>query len=273
MPFAAVRDLQVHYAIRGSGPRLLGIGATGWVLGQAPSILDMPFARHFEVLAYDQRGFGQTVSPDTPCSMADYAADASALLDALGWDRCAVVGISFGGMVAQELALRHPHRVERLVLACTSSGGAGGASYPLHQLADLPPAEHARRFLLLSDKRRLEMVETAMFQGMLAQMQARLMEGLYHPSRGAGARRQLAARASHDTFSRLQQLRMPVYICGGRHDDIAPPANLDAMQRQIPGALLEFFEGGHTFHEQDPSAPQRMLEFLQGKPERKARTT
>lgn len=265
MPFAAVRDLQVHYAIRGSGPRLLGIGGTGWVLGQAPDIQEMPFARQFEVLAYEQRGFGQTISPDTPCSMTDYANDANALLDALGWDRCAVVGFSFGGMVAQELALRYPQRVERLVLACTSSGGAGGASYPLHQIADLPPAEYAQRFLLLSDKRRKEMTDTATFQGMVEQMQARLLDGLHHPLRGVGARRQLVARAGHDTYSRLHQLRMPVYLCGGRYDDIAAPANLLAMQQQIPGALLEFFEGGHTFYDQDPRAQQRMLEFLQGR--------
>lgn len=265
MPFTAVRDLQMHYAISGSGPRLLGIGATYWVLGQSPGFHEMPFARQFEVLAYDPRGFGQTAAPDTPCSMADYAADANALLDALGWERCAVVGISFGGMVAQELALRYPQRVERLVLACTSSGGAGGSSFPLHQLAELPPAEHALRFLLLSDKRRREMVETTTFQGMVEQTRARLMEGLHHPLRGAGARRQLAARASHDSFSRLHTLRMPVYMCGGRHDDIAPPENLVAMQRQIPGALLELFEGGHTFYDQDPCAQQRMLEFLQGR--------
>ncbi|MEK7736333.1 MAG: alpha/beta hydrolase [Pseudomonadota bacterium] len=268
MPCAAVRDLQMHYAIRGSGPRLLGIGATGWVLGRSPGILEMPLAGQFEVLAYDPRGFGQTVSPDTPCSMADYAADANALLDALGWERCAVVGISFGGMVAQELALRYPQRVERLVLACTSSGGAGGASYPLHQLADLPPAEHARRFLLLSDRRRNEMVDATTFQSMVEQMQSRLLDGLHHPLRGAGARRQLAARAGHDTYSRLHALRLPVYLCGGRYDDIAPPANLDAMREQIPGALLELFEGGHTFYDQDPNFQQRILEFLQARLDR-----
>ena len=264
MPSAAVRDLEIHYAIRGDGPRLLGIGATGWVLGQAPGFLDMPFLEQFEILAYDQRGFGQTIAPDKPCSMADYAEDANALLDAQGWERCAVMGISFGGMVAQELALRYPQRVERLVLACTSSGGAGGASYPLHQIAALPPAEYALRFLLLSDNRRREMLGTAEFQGMVEQMQARLKESLHHPQRGAGARRQLAARAGHDTFSRLPQLRMPVQICGGRYDDIAAPANLEAMRQQIPGALLEFFEGGHTFYDQDPRARQRILDFLLG---------
>ena len=75
--------------------------------------------------------------------MADYAADALALLDHVGWDRARVVGVSFGGMVAQELAVTAPERVERLALLCTSPGGAGGASYPLHELAALPEAERA----------------------------------------------------------------------------------------------------------------------------------
>ncbi len=70
--------------------------------------------------------------------MADYAADALALLDAVGWDTCRVVGVSFGGMVAQELAVTAPERVERLALCCTSPGGVGGASYPLQELAALP---------------------------------------------------------------------------------------------------------------------------------------
>ena len=65
--------------------------------------------------------------------MADYAMDANSLLEAVGWDRCCVMGISFGGMVVQEFALRYQHRIKRLVLACTSSGGAGGDSYPLHE--------------------------------------------------------------------------------------------------------------------------------------------
>ena len=125
MPFAVVRDLQMYYEIRGTGPRLLCISGTGGDLRRSPTIFDMFPALHFEILAYDQRGLGQTSRPDMPYTMADYADDANALLDAMGWERCLVVGISFGGMVAQEFALRYPHRVERLVLASTSSGVSG----------------------------------------------------------------------------------------------------------------------------------------------------
>jgi 3-oxoadipate enol-lactonase len=154
MPFVTVRDLRMYYEIRGTGPRLLSFSGTGGDLRRSPNIFEMPIARHFETLGYDQRGLGQTSRPNVPYSMADYADDANALLDVVGWERCRVMGFSFGGMVAQEFALRYPHRVERLVLACTSSGGIGGASYPLHELAPLPVEDRARRILQLSDTRK-----------------------------------------------------------------------------------------------------------------------
>src|SRR4030067_2326169 len=145
MPFITVRDLKMYYEIRGKGKHLLVISGTGGDLRRSPNIFEMPVAQHFEILAYDQRGLGQTAKPDIPYTMVDYADDANALLDALGWDHCLLMGISFGGMVAQEFALRYPQRVERLVLACTSSGGAGGGSFLLHELAELPIEKYVRR--------------------------------------------------------------------------------------------------------------------------------
>jgi 3-oxoadipate enol-lactonase len=267
MAFITVRDLQLYYEIRGKGPRLLVISGTGGDLRRSPTIFEMPIARRFEILAYDQRGLGQTSKPDIPYTMVDYADDANALLDALGWDRCLVMGVSFGGMVAQEFALRYPHRVIRLVLACTSSGGAGGASYPLHELAHLTCEEYAQKILYLSDLRRDAVWQAAnptQFQLLLDQTLAGLQVGSDEAGRESGAQRQLEARALHDTYKRLPTLKMPVYICGGRYDGIATPANLEAMQRQIPGSGLELFEGGHLFFIQDPRAFERIVAFLQG---------
>lgn len=267
MPFAVVRDLQMYYEIRGTGPRLLCISGTGGDLRRSPPVFDMFPAQHFEILAYDQRGLGQTSRPDMPYTMADYADDANALLDAMGWERCLVVGISFGGMVAQEFALRYPHRVERLVLASTSSGGAGGASYPLHEVTNLPIEDNIRRALSLSDTRRdaaWQAANPTQFQTMFDQTLAGLRVGADEPGRQSGARRQLEARAHHDTYERLLTLRMPVYICGGRYDGIVTAANFEAMQKQIPGARLELFDGGHLFFIQDPRAVERIGAFLLG---------
>ena len=250
---------------------MLVISGTGGDLRRSPSIFETSLAQRFEILAYDQRGLGQTSRPDTLYTMADYADDANALLDAVGWNRNSVMGISFGGMVAQEFALRYPFRVERLVLVSASSGGGGGASYPLHELADLSVEEYARRILYLSDTRRDAAWQTAhpdQFQGLLDQTLAGLQVGAGEPDRQVGARRQLEARMVHDTFERLPALNMPVYLCGGVYDGIATPANLEAMQKQIPGARLELFEGGHLFFMQDPRAFDRIAAFLEGNPGR-----
>ena len=154
MPRLKVNAVELYYEIAGTGPRLLFISGTGSDLRNQPNVFDSPLARHFEILAYDQRGLGQSEAPPGPYTMADYADDAAGLLEALDWQRTAVIGVSFGGMVAQELALRHPHVIRALVLCCTSAGGAGGASYPLHELLELPEEERLLRQLVLSDQRR-----------------------------------------------------------------------------------------------------------------------
>ena len=262
---ARVRGLDLYYETHGAGPRVLFIGGSGGDLRQKPGVFDGPLVREFELLAYDQRGLGRTLGPDGPVTMADYGEDAAALLDAVGWDRCRVIGVSFGGMVAQELAIRHPERVERLVLACTSSGGAGRPSYPLHELQELPEEERLLRSLELSDTRcdatwRAANPDAA--AKLIAFARARATAGAGEPGRAEGFRRQLEARAGHDTWERLPRLTMPVLICGGRHDGIAPPANQSALLDAIPNAKLELFEGGHLFLIQDKRANPKIAEFL-----------
>lgn len=266
MPFVAVRDLTTHYEIRGEGPRLLYISGTGGDLRRKPSVFDGPLPVHFEVLAYDQRGLGQTSRPESAYTMADYADDAAALLDALGWERSLVMGVSFGGMVAQEFALRHGERIERLVLACTSPGGAAGASYPLHEFHGMEPEARAVANLLVSDTRNAAIrdADPPRFQAMVDEAVAVAAVGRDEPGRMEGAGRQLEARRHHDTHDRLSELAMPVYICGGKYDGIAPPANLEALQGQIRGSQLAFFEGGHAFLRQDPAAMAGVIAFLEG---------
>jgi 3-oxoadipate enol-lactonase len=267
MPFIDVRDIRMYYELHGTGPCLLFINGTGGDLRRKPRIFDSPLAEHFEILAYDQRGLGQTDRPDIPYTMADYAMDTNALLEAVGWDRCSVLGISFGGMVAQEFALQYPHRIERLVLACTSSGGAGGDSYPLYKLGGLSPRERALHLIPLRDTRcnsAWQVANPQQFKELVDLMVAGLMIGADEPGRTVGARRQMEARIGHDVYDRLPNLQMPVFICGGRYDGIAPVANLQAIHQQLAHSRLELFDGGHLFYLQDPRAFERIAAFLHG---------
>ncbi|MHB1924130.1 MAG: alpha/beta fold hydrolase [Acidimicrobiales bacterium] len=267
MPTVIVSGVELYYERAGSGPPLLFISGTGGDLRNQPNVFAGPLPRHFDVLAYDQRGLGRSAVPPGPYTMADYADDAAGLMAALDWDRAAVVGVSFGGMVAQELTLRHPDRVGRLVLACTSSGGAGGASYPLHELSDLSPEARAERSLALADTRLNEQWRAAnpsrwaeLLLG--AQSQSR-SAGATEPERLEGARLQLQARRGHDTWARLGQVSCPTLVCGGRFDGIAPRENVERLASAIPGSELVFFEGGHLFLVQDRAAFPAIIEFLQ----------
>ena len=267
MPFATVRDIRLYYERQGMGPKLLYINGTGGDLRRKPNVFDSGLTSHFDILSYDQRGLGQSDRPEIPYTMADYAEDANALLDVVGWERCAVMGVSFGGMVAQEFAVRYPERVERLVLACTSSGGAGGASYPLHELLDLSLREKTLHMLAISDTRQdiaWQAAHPQQVQELVDLAETMAAVGADEPGREVGARLQILARKDHDTYDRLPTLNMPVFIGGGRYDSIAAVANQKALHAQIPQAQLELFEGGHGFLQQDPTAYTRIRAFLEG---------
>jgi 3-oxoadipate enol-lactonase len=265
MPKASLGDIEIYYERAGDGPPLLFISGTGGDLRAKPNVFDGPLIKGFDLLAYDQRGLGQTSKPDLPYSMADYADDAARLLDHVGWAEALVLGVSFGGMVAQELALRHPAKVRRLVLACTSPGGAGGSSFPFHEIDHMERTERSRHLIPISDTRRDEAWAKA-HPDLYAQVLAMGAADPFadEPGHALGARRQLEARAKHDTWDRLPQIACPVMIAAGRYDGVALPETQHRMAERIPGAQLRFFEGGHLFIIQDRAATPSIMTFLQG---------
>jgi len=263
MPFIPVGDLSFYYERQGDGAPLLFISGTGSDLRVRPGVLDGPLPKAFDVLAYDQRGLGQTSKPDIAYAMADYADDAAGLMTAIGWDSAHVVGLSFGGMVAQELAIRHPDRVRRLVLGCTSPGGAGGASFPFHEIGHLQGEARARHMIPISDTRRDDAWAKANPE-QYAQFVAMGAADPYadEPGHAMGAWRQLEARAANDTWDRLADIHCPTLIAAGRYDGIAKPETQERMAGRIPGARLQFFDGGHLFVIQDRAAFPAVVDFL-----------
>ncbi|MEC9345157.1 MAG: alpha/beta fold hydrolase [Pseudomonadota bacterium] len=267
MPFADFGDVRIYHEVSGDGPRVLYISGTGSDLRRQPNVFAVPDIGSLTLAAYDHRLMGQSSIPETPQSMADFAGDAERLLDHLGWDTAAVAGVSFGGMVAQHLALRVPHRVSRLVLCCTSPGGDGGASYPLHEFAGIGPDEYASALLKLSDRRRTAEWEAAnpeKAHKIREFYAASARDNRADPVRRAAQNRQFAARAAHDTWARLPELTMPVLIAAGRYDDVAPMDRQENMLRVLPDARLQVFEGGHLFMMEDPAAWPTIIRFLKG---------
>lgn len=250
--FIAANGIRLRLAVSGLGPRLLflfGSGAAG-TIDNAKPLLDR-FSDRFTVACPDQRGLGQSDIPPPPWSMADYAEDAFAVADHLGWDRFNLIGLSFGGMVGLEMAAQNPQRIERMVLWGTSPGG-DAHSYPLHELADLPALEQHRRFAELMDTRLVGQWHTEPSQERLL-VQAVLDNGgspwrVADPSRNRGLTWQLEARRGHDVLHRLEQMTCPTLIGAGVYDGLAPVQNARVLHTGMPNSRLCVYEAGHFFY-------------------------
>lgn len=264
MPQATLNGIDLYWEQAGEGPRLLMFNGSGSTIERMRPLMGV-LASQFDVVLHDQRGLGRTEIPEGPYSMTDYAADAIALVDHLGWDTFSVIGISFGGMVAQEFTVTVPDRVERLALLCTSPGGAGGSSYPLHELRSMDAESRSSVSMTIMDTRFTpEWLESHPADKLFVQG----ISGDYGSPAGSDAERgeieQLMARSAHDVWDRLDRITAPTFIGAGRYDGIAPLSNSEAMAERIPNAELHVYEGGHGFFAQDASAFPDVLGFLAG---------
>ena len=252
MPLALVNGVDIAWERAGDGPPLIFLHGTGSSVA-SNVLLRRPFERHFDVLTFDYRATGESQIPIGPFTMADCAADALALADLAGWDRFRVIGISFGGMVAQELAVTAPERVERLALLCTSPGGEGGSSFALHEGPPSPTVIDTRFTPeWLADHPRAQL---------LLEVLAKRAEGKsFDTIRGEGM--QLDARRHHDVWDRLDRIACPTLVAAGRYDGLAPLSNSEAIAARIPDSTLRVYEGGHVFVVQDRAAMRGVMDFL-----------
>ncbi len=130
MPRQRVGDIEIYYEVHGAGPRTLvmirGLGSN--LLSWYEQIDEL--SRHYKCVVFDNRGAGRTDKPDAPYSIKQMADDTAGLMDALGIGRAALLGISMGGMIAQEFALHHQQKLSCLILGCTHFGGSGVVQSP-----------------------------------------------------------------------------------------------------------------------------------------------
>ena len=264
MPLDQVNGVELHWEQRGSGPRVLFCNGSGLALADVRPLLDLLTAS-FDLLAWDYRGFGRSAPVTGPYTMADIAADAAGLLGIAGWESCRVIGVSFGGMVAQEFAVTNPGRVERLALACTSAGGEGGSSYPLQNLLELPPGPRVAAELKLADSRwDQRWLAAHPADRAIAERLTGAGPDQQDPAAVTAHAAQFQAREDHDVWDRLSAISCPTLVGYGNYDGIAPAPNSTNIASRIRGAELYGYEGGHGFLFQDPAALPAFTAFLGG---------
>jgi pimeloyl-ACP methyl ester carboxylesterase len=238
----------LSYTVSGTGPPTLlvmGFAMRGRVWA--------PTARHLRdltVCTYDHRDVGDSARTPWPYTMTDLADDARRVLDAAGWSDAHVVGVSMGGMIAQELALTAPERVRSLTLIATQPGGPRAWVPPLGTLPALAVISLGRRRLnrplmdwVLHPPHRLRGIAPA-------DRRQRWEDADGHPIPTAVRRRQLMAIRTHDTRDRLGSLRIPTQVVKPLHDRLCDPSHSDRLAAAIPGATLVEMDAGHglLFH-------------------------
>ena len=263
MPFLELNGLDLYYERHGSGPPLLNISGSGGDLRRSRPDRS-PLNKAFDVVHYDQRGLGQTSKPAGPYSMADYADDAVAVMEAMGWESANVVGTSFGGMVALNMAIHHSERIDKMVLNCTSPGGLL-PSFQLHELEKLDAEASIELRLGLLDSRWNPAADDPIpGLGMFYDAMIERMRVEPDPETKRGALLQLEARAGHDVSRKLHHITAETLVCAGEYDDQAPVQNSMALVDGIANARLKVFQGGHLFLIQDRSAFRYIIDFLEG---------
>lgn len=262
MPRIRVNDVELYYERHGAGEPLVFISGLGGHLGEVPYLIDS-YRRHVDFIAYDNRGCGRSEKPAGAFTVAGFADDAAALIEALGLQSAIVYGSSMGGMVAQELTLRHPRRVRALILGCTTAGAVNGvppAAETIQQMVRNQPLTGDEASVAGWRLGYSEPYIAANYDAMLA----RSREARRHSAPPDSYMRQIAAAAKHDAWDRLHEIGCPVMILHGSNDVMIPPANAHLMKARIAHAELHILDGmGHGYNlEAQPEADALVLDFV-----------
>jgi 3-oxoadipate enol-lactonase len=261
MPVARSGDTELYWESTGAGAPVLlvmglGMNATGW--WRTVPVL----AERFRVLAFDNRGVGRSGRPPGPYTVAQLADDAIAVLDAAGERAAHVYGISLGGMIAQEVALRHPERVRGLALGATTPGGrraipADQATLAFFERRGQMPAEEAVWASVPYNYGPLTRREHG------ERIAQDIVQRLRYPIEPEPYRAQLAAALGHDAHDRLGSISVPTIVVHGEQDVLIPPANARLLAEAIRRAeLVTAPAAGHLYFTDAPELDRAVGDFL-----------
>jgi pimeloyl-ACP methyl ester carboxylesterase len=237
MPVTIVNGVRINFKVEGRGEPLVMIaGFSASRSSWAPQILF--FKKHYQVITFDNRGAGKSDKPDGPYSTMMMADDTVKLMDHLGITKANIMGISMGGMIAQEVGINYPERIQKLVLACTFSckDETSGDTADQVKLLGLSAQKMAAGMARLAVNKPLN----RFFLGILAAIGATFTSA----STGRGLKAQREACNNHNALGRLPLIKAPTLVIVGTDDRIIKPVSSDVIAGKIPGAKLVKIEGG-----------------------------
>lgn len=262
MPEVNLGDTSIFYESHGKGHPLLmirglGSNAAHWY-SQIPDL-----AAHYRVITFDNRGIARSPDPGGDFTVPMMAADTLGLMDALELDRPHVMGLSMGGMIAQELAINHPGRVAGLILACTHPGGR-------HQIRPSKQVEAIFTRMVYEDTPEAKRnAAPSLFDPRTLEERPHLaleytQVSLKHPAGAGILTKQWEAVLGHDTFDRIHRIKASTLVLTGDADLLIPPENSGILTRCIPDARLKIVPGGgHQILVEQPMLCNRaILDFL-----------
>jgi 3-oxoadipate enol-lactonase len=252
------------YDIRGHGSPLVliqgvGVGRWGW-----EPVTDR-LAHRFQVITIDNRGSGASDTPPGHYSTRMMAEDVLAVLDHAGIQQASLVGTSLGGMIAQELALAHPERVDKLVLVATIPGGPRSRPMPrgtTYLFASAP--------FMTSQAKLREFIQKTLRPATLRRRPriARRLAArkLAHPQSESAWRAQIAAGMLFNPLGRQRRITQPTLVVQGTADQVVAPGNAEVLAGLLPNARVQRFHGaGHLLYWEQPRRFVRVVtDFLAG---------
>jgi pimeloyl-ACP methyl ester carboxylesterase len=263
MSKAKVNDIQVYYEVHGEGFPLIMIMGLGGNIDWWDPRMTREISQKFKTFVFDNRGAGRTDVSDRKYTIKLFADDTAGLMDALGLSKAHVLGISMGGMIAQELVLNYPEKVEKLVLCSTNCGGT----------KSVPPSENVMR-MLMADRSDVSLEEVARMTIALLLtedfikknpdfVELATQQVLKAPISNEAFMRQLNAIMEFDTFDRLPQIRVPTLILHGKHDVLVPSENGSILAEAIRNAKLIYLEkSAHALAEEMTEVISLLKNFL-----------
>lgn len=250
MPKAEINGISISYKIQGSGEPLImimGIASTkkAWLFQT------LAFKKYFKVITLDNRGCGESDKPSNPYTIKTMADDTAGLIAYLGIEKAHVLGASMGGMIAQELAINYPEKVNKLILCCTMAKRTepGGLSAELPKKLGYTADYTYSDVLSLPDKSIiLALSELAFNRKINRLILLRVMKVFIKKLDITGLKNQVFAIWEHDTMARLKDITASTLVITGSDDRVINPQSSGVLAEQIPDAKLVKYEGGsHAF--------------------------